>query len=63
MIDDQMIDDQFQKVCPMIKEMVLIEGQIIGDPIRTDAHNSLIFNSTPFPFLIKSYLKRKALDR
>ena len=63
MIGDQMIGDQIQKVFLMIGETVLIEGQMNVDPIRTDAHNSLIFNSIPFPFLIKSYLKRTALDR
>ncbi len=63
MIGDQMIGDQFQKVCPMIEETALIEGQMNVDPIKTDVHNSLIFNSIPFPFLIKSYLKRTVLDR
>jgi len=63
MIDDQMIDDQIQKVCLMIEEKSVIEGQMNVDPILIDAHNSLIFNSTPFPLLIKSYLKRIALDR
>ena len=63
MKDDQMKDDQNQKVFPMIEETAMIEGQINVDPIKTDAYNSLIFNSIPFPFLIKSYSKRTALDR
>ena len=63
MIDDQMIDDPIQKVCLMIEETALIEGEMNVDPIWTDAHNSLIFNSIPFVLLIKSYLTRTALDR
>ena len=57
MIDDQLQDDL------MIEETAMIEGQMNVDPIKTGAHNSLIFNSIPFLFLIKSYLKRTALDR
>ena len=60
---DQMNVDQIQKVFLVIGETVLIEGQMNDDPIRTDAHNSLIFNSIPFAFLIKNYLTRTAPDR